>query len=70
MMRFRSTKPPTRADVGRRVTIRRRLADGTASDVLGILVEAESDHLTVERPDGARVRIVPAEIVAARVIGP
>lgn len=63
--------------VGRRVTIRHRLApDETTpgsgptqvSDVVGYLRAWEDGHLEVERRDGSRVRIPEADVVASRLV--
>ncbi len=69
-MRFRSAGRLSERDVGRRVTVRRRNPDGTASDVLGTLRALGPDAVTVERADGTAVTIPVAEVVAARAITP
>jgi len=66
-MRFRSAGELSVADVGRRVTVRRRLADGKLSDSIGLLRTIDDTQITVETRDGIVV-IVRADIVASRVI--
>jgi len=61
----------TRADVGTRVMIRRRIPGPTPlSDVLGTLQSWSSGVLTVLRADGTPVQITEDDVVAARVIPP
>lgn len=68
-MRFRSAKVLSPADAGKRVTVRRRLPDGSASDVLGILTQADPTTLTIRRADGSLVEVATEDVIAARVIG-
>lgn len=67
-MRFRSANELTPADVGQRVTVRRRLPDGMASDVVGTLEEAPTEAVTVRDRHGVSIRIPRDEIVASRII--
>ena len=67
-MRFRSAGELTAESIGRRVTVRRRLADGMASDVVGTLEAVDASSVTVRDKHGASVVIPRAEIVASRVI--
>lgn len=67
-MRFRSAQTLGADAIGRRVTVRRRLADGMASDVVGTLEAADADAVTVRDKHGSLVRIARTEIVASRVI--
>jgi len=67
-MRYRSVDTIGAEHIGRRVTVRRRLDDGSISDVIGILEHADDASLTVRNRDDARVDIARTAIVAARVI--
>ncbi|WP_420811325.1 hypothetical protein [Candidatus Frankia nodulisporulans] len=59
----------TRADIGARVMIRRRIPGPIPlSDVLGTLRSWSSRVLTVETAEGAAVQITEDDLVAARVI--
>jgi N-acetylglutamate synthase len=58
---------PLRAGV--RVAVRRRLADGSASDVVGTLVAAGPEALVVRTSHGP-VRVPVGDVVAARVVPP
>ncbi|WP_462166781.1 putative acetyltransferase [Frankia sp. AiPs1] len=59
----------TRADIGARVMIRRRIPGPIPlSDVLGTLRSWSSRVLTVETAEGAAVQITEDDIVAARVV--
>lgn len=69
-MRYRSSARLQPGDVGRRVTVRRRAADGTAVDVIGELVEVDGTHLVVRAPDGRSVHIRSEAVIAARVVPP
>ena len=64
----RLTVSITPADVGQRVTIRRRLPDGRLGDVVGML-EAWSDGvLRVRRRDDSVVEVAQATLVAAKIV--
>ena len=69
-MRYRSAGRLGPDAVGRRVTVRRRLPEGGASDTVGVLVALDERHATVRNAAGADVVIAVEEIVAARVIAP
>lgn len=56
--------------LGRRVTVRHRLDDGGAADVVGRVVEARQDGLVVERRDGEEVPVAGDRVVALRVVPP
>lgn len=63
------------ADVGRRVTLRRRLAGRgqTLGDVVGVLESwsgGDDGVLTVRRRDDSRERVAARDLVAARVVAP
>jgi GNAT superfamily N-acetyltransferase len=62
-----------RARVGQRVVVRRRLPDGSATDVVGALLAVEHGPagwlLAVERPGGA-VRVPLADVVVGKVVPP
>lgn len=60
----------TDADVGRRVVVRHRLADGDATDVLGILTAHDDTTLTVRDRHGADHTVDQAAVVAAKPIPP
>ena len=69
-MRYRSAGRLSPADIGKRVTVRHRLAEGGSADVIGTLEGLDGEHVTVRRADGDPVTIPVAQIVAARVISP
>ncbi len=64
--------------VGRRVVLRHRLPDGRATDVLGTLLAADAERVSVRRdrlPDGeeesARTVVVPcADVLLAKPVPP
>ncbi len=74
-MRIRYSRALTRADIGRRVVVRRWVEDDerglVPSDVVGIL-EAWSDQgvLTVRTRGGDRVRVHESDVLAAKVVAP
>jgi hypothetical protein len=55
-------------DVGRRVTVRVRLADGVLSDVLGILEACDEEVFEIRRREGELRRVARADVVAAKVV--
>lgn len=61
-------------DVGRRVTVRSRIADPgpssgpSATDTLGILRSWSDGRLVIERRDGTRVTLDEAALLAGRTI--
>ncbi|GAA0569339.1 putative acetyltransferase [Actinomadura livida] len=56
------------ADVGQRISLRRRLPTGEYSDVIGVLESWSGDTLTVRRRDGELVEIPENTMVAAKVV--
>ncbi|WP_425551067.1 hypothetical protein [Actinoallomurus oryzae] len=58
------------SDVGRRVSLRRRLPNGAYSDVLGDLQAWSRGELTVRRRDGSVVTVAETELVAGKVVPP
>lgn len=54
--------------VGRRVSLRHRLDDGSATDVVGRVVGADATGLVVERRDGSEWRVAADRVVALRVV--
>jgi ribosome maturation factor RimP len=56
------------ADVGQRISLRRRLPTGEYSDVIGVLESWSGDTLTVRRRDGELVEIPESTMVAAKVV--
>lgn len=65
----------TPGDVGKRVSVRSRLADPepggpTTTDTLGVLRSWHGGLLAVERRDGTVVHLAAADLVAGRVVPP
>jgi GNAT superfamily N-acetyltransferase len=61
----------TPADVGRRVVVRYRLlAEGRATDVLGLLEAWSEGILSIRRSDGSTVEVNAVDIVAAKPVPP
>ncbi|MCO6006573.1 hypothetical protein NE236_16430 [Actinoallomurus purpureus] len=58
------------SDIGRRVSIRRRLPSGGYSDVVGELQGWADGRLTVRRRDGSVAEVAEAELVAGKVVPP
>ncbi|GAA2723178.1 hypothetical protein [Actinocorallia aurantiaca] len=58
------------ADMGRRVSLRRRLQTGEYSDVVGVLESWADGILTVRRRDGEIVEIPEGIVVAGKVVPP
>lgn len=56
------------ADVGSRVSVRRKLPDGALGDVVGELTNWVDNTLTVRRKDGTSVDIAYADLVAGKVV--
>ena len=50
------------------MTVRRTLAEGGYSDVLGICEEADATSVTVRTKEGEAIMIERSQIVAARVV--
>jgi GNAT superfamily N-acetyltransferase len=55
-------------DVGSRVSVRRKLADGGQGDVLGELTDWSDGALTVRRKDGTSVQIAQTDLIAGKVV--
>ncbi len=68
----RYTRDVTPADVGTRVTLRRRLPppDAGLGDVLGELLAWADGTLTVRRRDGSEVAVAEADVVALKRVPP
>jgi hypothetical protein len=60
----------TPADVGQRVSLRRRLPTGEYSDVVGVLESWSGDVLTVRRRTDELVEVPREIIVAGKVVPP
>jgi hypothetical protein len=56
------------ADLGRRVTVRRRLSTGGFSDVVGILETCDDDRFGIRDRTGKLRRVERSEVVAAKVV--
>jgi N-acetylglutamate synthase len=57
--------------VGRRVVVRHRLPDGSATDALGTLVRADDRHVVVHRDaTGTDAVVALADVVLARTVPP
>lgn len=54
--------------LGRRVTVRHRLADGSATDVVGRVVAADPTGLVVQRRDGSETSVAADRVVALKVV--
>ncbi len=56
-------------EIGMRVVVRYRLADGRATDALGMLLEATPTHLVVDGKRG--VETIPVDdVIAAKQVPP
>lgn len=66
----RLTVRVTEADIGRRVTLRRVLADGRFADTVGVLESWRDGVLTVRRKNGDLAHVRADELVAGRVVPP
>jgi hypothetical protein len=60
----------TPADVGQRVSLRRRLPTGGYSDVVGVLESWSGGVLVVRRRTGERVEVAESVLVAGKVVPP
>ncbi|ACY96733.1 MULTISPECIES: hypothetical protein [Thermomonospora] len=60
----------TQADVGRRVSLRRRLPTGEYSDIVGVLESWSGGVLTVRRRSGELVEVPRDAVVAGKVVPP
>ncbi|MFC4050441.1 hypothetical protein ACFOY4_12150 [Actinomadura syzygii] len=58
------------ADVGQRISLRRRLPTGEYSDVVGVLESWSGGTLRVRRRDGEVVDVPETIMVAAKVVPP
>ncbi|TDD37970.1 hypothetical protein E1287_06600 [Actinomadura sp. KC06] len=58
------------ADVGRRISLRRRLPTGEYSDVVGVLESWSGGILSVRRRNGELVEVPEKIMVAAKVVPP
>ncbi len=58
--------PLSPADVGARVTVRHRLADGSPADAVGILERWDDGYLLVRRKDGSAARVDERAVLTAR----
>ena len=58
------------ADVGSRVVVRRRLADGALGDLLGELRRWDADSVVVRDRHGADHGVRPADVVAGKRVPP
>ncbi len=67
-MEFRSRVALDCTDLGKRVTVRYRLSDGMATDVVGILEACDEASFTVRDKRAQLHRIVRAHVVAGKVI--
>jgi hypothetical protein len=67
-MRFRYAQEVDSAAVGRRVSIRYRLPDGKASDVVGVLEEFNERRLAVRNRRGQIVTVARSDVVASRIV--
>ena len=56
------------ADVGQRVSLRRRLPEGAYSDVVGVLESWSDGVLTIRRRDGEAVEVAEETVVAGKVV--
>lgn len=54
--------------LGRRVTVRHRLADGSATDVVGRVVAVDAAGLVVQRRDGSETSVAADRVVALKVV--
>jgi hypothetical protein len=57
-------------DVGRRVSVRRRLDATMLSDVVGHLLSWSDGVLRIERRDGTVTEVAAVDLVAAKVVPP
>lgn len=64
-----TVNPPWNALVGKRVVVRRRLADGRLGDVLGELLQAAGGVLVIETRRGV-VEVAEADVVAGKPVPP
>lgn len=55
--------------IGAKVMVRRRLPEGGYTDVVGLLVEADADHVLVRGRRG-EVRIAAEDVAIGKVVPP
>jgi hypothetical protein len=60
----------TPEDVGRRVSLRRRLPTGWYSDVVGVLESWSHGTLKIRRRDGELVEVAEETLAAGKVVPP
>lgn len=60
----------TPAETGHRVSVRRRVAGGKFSDVVGVLESWEHGVLTIRRRTGELVTVAESTLVAGKVVPP
>jgi hypothetical protein len=58
----------TPSDVGKRVTVRRRVPEGFR-DVVGILESWHDGVLTIAKRDGTMIEVAEETLAAAKVVG-
>jgi hypothetical protein len=66
----RYVRDVTPADVGVRVTLRRRSADGSVRDTLGVLESWDDGRLHVRRRDGSVVVVDEGDVLALKRVPP
>jgi hypothetical protein len=66
----RYTRDVGPADVGVRVSLRRRLTGGGLGDVLGVLVAWQDGVLSVQRRDGTTVDVDEPDVLAVKRVPP
>jgi hypothetical protein len=66
----RYTRDVGPSDVGVRVSLRRRLAEGGLGDVLGVLEAWQDGRLAVRRRDGSVAEVREADVVAVKRVPP
>ncbi|RJL33437.1 hypothetical protein [Bailinhaonella thermotolerans] len=69
-MRFRLVVAISPADAGRRVSVRRRLADGRFTDAVGVLESWSGGVLRIRRRDGSLTEIPEGDLAAGKVVPP
>ncbi|MGH2785405.1 MAG: hypothetical protein ACRDJ1_09085 [Actinomycetota bacterium] len=57
-------------DLGRRVSVRRRLPEGGYTDVVGVLETCDDDSFGVRDRSGSLRSVARTEVVAAKVVPP
>ncbi|HVL91688.1 MAG TPA: hypothetical protein VM841_15815 [Actinomycetota bacterium] len=67
-MRYEHTNRLGCGDVGRRVTVRSRTADGFMTDAVGVLEECDDRSFVIRTKRGDLIRVERALVVAAKTI--